>query len=125
MVAKGKTKNLLQAHSLAIRVTFSTYASAYDGNHGSTVKVLWVFQKDKSTYNSSTKVHQNYTSGSVHDSTNHDGAVRILVGRSYLPNIIYIIYLHNAAQFFPYQECNNQAANHISIMFHSQHNSWR
>ena len=42
---------------------------------------------------------------SLHHS-DHDGVVRIFVGHSEVVKRLLIIYLHYAAQFFPYQECN-------------------
>ena len=51
--------------------------------------------------------HKNCTLGSRNDS-DHDGVGRFFVGHSQgsVRLIIYIIYLHYAAQFFLYQECN-------------------
>ena len=51
--------------------------------------------------------HQNCAVGLLHGS-DQDGIVRISVGHSYLANELFIIYylIIYAAQFFPYQECN-------------------
>ena len=49
--------------------------------------------------------HQNCTVGTVHDS-DHEGVVRIFVRHSYHSNELFTL-INYAAQFFLYQECND------------------